>query len=139
MGRRLSSRAVTVGAVAALSSLVISGCGGGGPAEPSTEYVYEEVENEEEEEEEEVVARCVERSSEDDGVYRVVSDERCESGGKHSAFLWYYGGKQVKSLISKGTTTRPRHAWVVTKSGQEITKTGRIVRDGFGNRTNVGS
>ncbi|MET9336537.1 hypothetical protein [Nonomuraea sp. NPDC003804] len=160
MARRLSSGAVTLGAVVTVSSVVLSGCASGGSTYVGSEQVAtdsfteedtsaeddlaeeaEEAEEagEDEEEEDEVVARCVRRDSESDDGYVIVSDDRCDGAGRHSAFLWYYGGTKVKNRLVKGTTIRPRGAYIVTKGGDEITRTGKISRSGFGNRTSTGS
>lgn len=148
--RRLSSRSVTAGAVTAVSALVLASCAS--PSEPTwrqadpapqgytpSEQVVEDYDEWLEEEEDDVVAHCVRRSSKDDGTYLVVRDKLCDGTGKHHAYLWYYGGKRVKNLVSKGSTTRPRHVTVVTRDGDEIGRGGKISRDGFGNRTTVGS
>ncbi|MFE3454641.1 hypothetical protein ACFXJ8_37540 [Nonomuraea sp. NPDC059194] len=146
MARRLSSRAVTLGAMVTVSSVVLAGCASGGSTytAPYTDtYTGSDqavIEPEEEvEEEDDVVARCVRRDSEDDGAYVIVDDERCDGTGRHSAYLWYYGGTKIKNRVSKGTTTRPRHSSVVTRSGDQITRSGKISTNGFGNRTSTGS
>ncbi|MEU7892220.1 hypothetical protein AB0B45_05070 [Nonomuraea sp. NPDC049152] len=150
MARRLSSRAVALGAVVTVSSVVLAGCATGGSTYAGSEQVvmdsFEEGDTstdedllEEEEDEDEVVARCVRRDSEDDGRYVIVDDDRCDSAGRHGAYLWYYGGTKVRNRVSKGTTSRPRDSLVVTKSGDEITRAGKISTNGFGNRTSTGS
>ncbi|WP_143591304.1 hypothetical protein [Thermoactinospora rubra] len=148
MLRRLSSRAVGVGALAALSSVVLAACSTGAEYQPERQTVTEqppvaypgEDETDETGEIDEVVATCVVRDSEDDGVYLVAPDDECDGAGKHSAYMWYYGGRRIAGRqIHRGTTTRPRDAWIVTRGGDELSRTGRIVRDGFGNRTTVGS
>ncbi|GAA2404127.1 hypothetical protein [Nonomuraea africana] len=41
--------------------------------------------------------------------------------------------------VSDGTTARPRDSYVVTTSGEELTRAGKISTNGFGNRTSTGS
>lgn len=153
MARRLSSRAVTLGAVVTVSSVVLSGCASSGSVYAGSDQVVMDsssdedfveddedfVEDEEEEPDDEVVARCVRRDSEDHGRYVVVDDDRCDGAGRHSAYLWYYGGTKVRNRVSKGTTNRPRDSYVVTKSGDEITRAGKVTTNGFGNRTSTGT
>ncbi|WP_283139405.1 hypothetical protein [Rhizohabitans arisaemae] len=161
MSRRLSSRTVTLGAITALSAIVLSGCATDRHPEPpaglNSPYAEDWLESEEgdyveegdhvgggdyvEEDdyvEDEVVARCVRRSSEGNGTYQVVADERCDGAGKHSAYIWYYGGKRGNGRVSKGTTIRPRDAFVVTSEGDEINRRGTILRGGFGNHSGDG-
>ncbi|MFB9961782.1 hypothetical protein ACFFOP_04260 [Sinosporangium siamense] len=86
-----------------------------------------------EDEGDDVVAHCVRRLRVKMGTYRVVADKHCDRAGKHTAFMWYYGGKMVKGLVSKGKIKRPpKDVWVSTRSGDEISRTGRIIRGGFG-------
>ncbi|WP_327090746.1 hypothetical protein OIE66_09015 [Nonomuraea sp. NBC_01738] len=143
MGRRLSSRAVSVGAVTAISVLVLGACGqqSSYPSPVETVAGGDESDSfhEDDEEEEGVVATCVRRDSEDDETYEVVSDTRCSGVGKHGAYLWYYGGHRAKGRISDGSTRRPPSAYIITRSGDEISRSGKVTRDGFGHRTTVGS
>ncbi|MFD1933649.1 hypothetical protein ACFSKW_19500 [Nonomuraea mangrovi] len=154
MARRLSSHAVRLGAVVTVSSVVLSGCASGDSVYAGSDQVVmdssseedfveedveDEVEEDEEEPDDEVVARCVRRNSEDHGRYVVVDDDRCDGAGRHGAYLWYYGGTKVRNRVSKGTTNRPRHSYVVTRSGDEITRSGKVTTNGFGNRTSTGS
>ncbi|GAA2660696.1 hypothetical protein GCM10010412_033270 [Nonomuraea recticatena] len=168
MRRALSSRSVSLGALVALSSAVLTGCASPEPS-PTIEYAApyddsaedEPVDDAEEEpaddagetleeddeddfeedfEEDEVVATCVERDSEDDDSYEVVDDENCDGVSKHGAYLWYYGGTTTNgSRMSGGTTARPRDVSVVTGGGDELTRSGKISTNGFGNRTSTGS
>ncbi|MEV4165595.1 hypothetical protein [Nonomuraea dietziae] len=176
MRRALSSRSVSLGALVALSSAVLTGCASPEPSstieyvapyddsaedEPVDDAEEEPVDDAEEEpvddagetleeddedgseadfEEDEVVATCVERDSEDDDSYEVVDDENCDGVSKHGAYLWYYGGTTTNgSRISGGTTARPRDVSIVTGSGDELTRSGKISTNGFGNRTSTGS
>ncbi|MEU4327585.1 hypothetical protein [Nonomuraea dietziae] len=172
MRRALSSRSVSLGALAALSSAVLTGCASPEPS-PTIEYAApyddsageepvddaeeepvddagETLEEDDEEDDEddfeegfegdEVVATCVERDSEDDDSYEVVDDENCDGVSKHGAYLWYYGGTTTNgSRISGGTTARPRDVSIVTGGGDQLTRSGKISTNGFGNRTSTGS
>lgn len=133
-----------MGAVAALSVLVLGACvstsGPDYPVEVVTDLdTGDTADDEGEPEDDEVVARCVKRDSDHEDAYEVVSDQRCDGVGKHAAYMWYYGGRKVKGLVRDGTTRRPRDSYVINAGGDEIGKTGKIVRDGFGGRTTVGS
>lgn len=168
MRRALSSRSVSLGALVALSSAVLTGCAspepsstieyvapygdssedepvddaGEEPVDDAGEPLEEDDEDDFEEvfEEDEVVATCVERDSEDDDSYEVVDDENCDGVSKHGAYLWYYGGTTTNgSRISGGTTARPRDVSIVTGGGDELTRSGKISTNGFGNRTSTGS
>ncbi|MEU4544896.1 hypothetical protein [Nonomuraea dietziae] len=168
MRRALSSRSVSLGALVALSSAVLTGCASPEPSS-TVEYVapyddrleaepvdgsaeeepvdddaegetVEEDDEDEDYEEDEVVATCVERDSEGDDSYEVVDDENCDGVSKHGAYLWYYGGTTTAGgRISDGTTARPRDVSIVTESGDELTRSGKISTNGFGNRTSTGS
>ncbi|GAA3465735.1 hypothetical protein [Nonomuraea roseola] len=170
MRRALSSRSVSLGALVALSSAVLTGCASPEPSstieyvtphgdhvegEPVDDSAEEEPVDDEGEtleedhgdedyeedfEEDEVVATCVERDSEDDDSYEVVDDENCDGVSKHGAYLWYYGGTTTAGgRISGGTTARPRDVSIVTGGGDELTRSGKISTNGFGNRTSTGS
>lgn len=89
--RRLSSRAVKVGMVSALS-LTLVACGSGS-----------------------TTARCVDRNAPAKGKsgYKVVPDGYCDSGDiddpspAYGRYFWYYGGKSNSGFVSGGSRVRP--------------------------------
>jgi len=125
--RRIASRVVKLGAVLGLSALVVAFCAA-------------------QDDDEEVTADCISVDSSrlgPDGTYEylVVDDEYCEdddddddgrSGSSYHAYRWYYGGTRHGSYVSKGTSVRPPHAYIATRSGKVIQ------RGGFGGRVGGG-
>lgn len=101
---RKRSSSVTVGALSALSALVMTACTSKG---------------------ETVTADCVDTTSIADSAYRVVDDRFCD-GGSHSAFVYVYGGSYSGGYVRGGTTLRPSNVGITTRSGKVI------VRGGFG-------
>ncbi|MFI9554592.1 hypothetical protein [Nonomuraea endophytica] len=134
MTRRLASQNVSIGAVATLSALMLGACG----QQPPPVYERSPVTVHEDEEEDDVTAHCVVRDSEDDGRYTVADDEKCDGASRHGTYMWYYGGTRTKRHVTGGSPRRPRGVFVTTRDGDEIGKSGRISRDGFGGRTTVG-
>lgn len=118
-GRRMSSRAVRLGALGALS-LTLTACGSGSDPE-------------------EVQAYCVEQQSlQPDGSYQVVDDDLCDDddgirSGHAGGYYWYYGGRRAGTLIKGGTTARPKGAQITTAKGKVLQ------RGGFGGRSSSGS
>ncbi|MFE0148315.1 hypothetical protein ACFWY5_14320 [Nonomuraea sp. NPDC059007] len=135
MTRRLASQNVSIGAVATLSALMLGACA----QQPPPVYERSPVTvHEADDEEDEVTAHCVVRDSEDDGRYTVAGDEKCDGAGRHGTYMWYYGGTRTKRHVTDGSPRRPRGVFVTTRDGDEIGKSGRISREGFGGRTTVG-
>ncbi|MEV4806815.1 hypothetical protein AB0K18_43045 [Nonomuraea sp. NPDC049421] len=81
---------------------------------------------------EEVTAVCVTPSPALDGSYQIVDDRFCE-GGSHHTYIYYYGGTTTSGSVRGGTTVRPSHAQIVTRSGKVVQ------RGGFGGRGRSGS
>ena len=116
--RRMSSRAVRLGALGALS-LALVGCGSGSDPDDASD---------------EVQAYCVDRNSyQEDGSYLEVDEDLCDDDDYRSshagAFFWYYGGVRAGSRLKGGTTVRPKGAHITTAKGKTIQ------RGGFGNRS----
>jgi hypothetical protein len=114
--RRMSSRAVRLGMLGALS-LTLVGCGGSS--------------------DDEVQAYCVDQNSLlPDGSYEIVDEDLCDDDGYRSShaggYYWYYGGSRNGSRILKGTTVRPKDVTVVTAKGKTLQ------RGGFGGRSSSG-
>jgi len=119
-GGRMSSRAVRLGALGALSLSLVA-CGG--DPEPD-----------------EVTAYCVSEESYENGSYEVVDEENCDDDDGTRAggvgflpFFFYYGGGLRGSRISGGTTVRPKGARITTPKGRTIQ------RGGLGGRGTSGS
>jgi hypothetical protein len=112
--RRMSSRAVRLGMLGALS-LTLVACG-------STE---------------EVRAYCVsDDSRQPDGSYEVVDDDNCDDDSVRShhagGYYWYYGGALLGSRIAGGSTIKPKGAKITTAKGKVLQ------RGGFGGRSSSG-
>lgn len=115
--RRLSSRAVKVGMVSALS-LTLVACGSGS-----------------------TTARCVDRDApaKGKGGHKVVSDGYCDtkdidggSSASYGRYYWYYGGKSRSGFVSGGSRSRP--------DGKIKSSGGRTLsRGGFGGGGRGGS
>jgi hypothetical protein len=113
--RRMSSRAVRLGMLGALS-LTLVGCGSSSDSS------------------DEVLANCVDQSSLlSDGSYEIVDEDLCDDDDYRSGYYWYYGGTRAGSRILKGTTVRPKGAKIVTVQGKTLQ------RGGFGGRSSSGS
>lgn len=105
--RRLSSRAVKVGMVSALS-LTLVACGSSS-----------------------TTARCVDRNSSSAGKsgYRVVPDTRCDtddidgSTTPYGRYFWYYGGKTGSGYVSGGSRVRPEGK-IKSSSGRTLSRGG---------------
>lgn len=117
--RRLSSRAVKVGMVSALS-LTLVGC--------STKST---------------TAWCVDRlatpvTGATAGGYRIVSDSNCNRSdvGRYSSYgqyFWYYGGtRQSNGYVSGGSSFAPSKGKIKSSSGSTL-------RGGFGGSGSSGS
>ena len=134
MSRRgLLSSSVTIGALSALSTILLASCAtepwadqGSFSYGPSNSSVGVE-DSRPAKKVNGLLARCVSRASEQNGSYLVVPDAYCDRSGKHHAYLWYYGGKRVKKLVSHGSTVRPRHRVVFTTTGDKIARDGGIL------------
>ncbi len=112
--RRMSSRAVRLGMLGALS-LTLVGCGSSSGSE-------------------EVQANCVDQNSLlSDGSYEIVDEDLCDDDDFRSGYYWYYGGTRAGSRILKGSTVRPKGVKVVTVKGKTLQ------RGGFGGRSSSGS
>lgn len=111
--RRMSSRAVRLGMLGALSVTLV-GCGNSS---------------------DEVQANCVSQDSQlSDGSYEIVDEDLCDDDdGFRSGYYWYYGGVRSGSRILKGTTVRPKGVKIVTVKGKTLQ------RGGFGGRSSSGS
>jgi len=119
--RRLSSRAVKVGMLSALS-LTLVACGS-----KST------------------TAHCVDRSAsaigKAQGGYRTVADGFCntsdiDSGrtSSYTQYFWYYGGKRdSRGFVSGGSSYRPSKGKIKSNSGHTLS------RGGFGGGGRSGS
>jgi hypothetical protein len=114
--RRLSSHAVKVGMVSALS-LTLVACGS------ST-----------------TTARCVDRNApaKGKGGYKVVQDDYCDTDDidhgstSYGRYFWYYGGKSRSGFVSGGSSARP--------DGKIKSSGGRTLsRGGFGGGGRGGS
>ncbi|GAA4599937.1 hypothetical protein GCM10023194_80960 [Planotetraspora phitsanulokensis] len=111
---RKRSRALVLGAIPALSAMVMSACS-----------VVDEGQ--------EVTADCVDTSSRaDDGSYRRVDDRYCE-GGSHRGYTYVYGGNLYGGRVRRGTTIQPKDTAITSRGGRVI------VRGGFGGRIGGGS
>jgi hypothetical protein len=114
--RRMSSRAVRLGMLGALS-LTLVACGSS----------------------EEVQAYCVEQDSrQPDGSYEIVDDDQCDDDdgfrSSHAGgYYWYYGGHRSGSRILNGSTVKPKGAHITTAKGKTLQ------RGGFGGRSSSGS
>ncbi|WP_157246277.1 hypothetical protein [Nonomuraea typhae] len=140
MGRRLASRNVSIGAMTALSTLVLAACAqAAAPPLPAVDPPAYAEDAEDADEPADVTATCVRRGGEVNGRYPVAADRHCDGAGKHSAYMWYYGGTRIKKHVRDGTTRRPRGVTITTAAGDEIGRSGRISRDGFGGRDTTGS
>ncbi|MFG3438364.1 hypothetical protein ACGF0J_14065 [Nonomuraea sp. NPDC047897] len=103
--KRKRSGSVAIGALAALSALVMAGCA-------STE--------------ETVTADCVDTTTiAADGSYQTVDDRFCD-GGSHASYVYVYGGSYSGGRVHGATTIRPKDVGINTRSGKTI------VRSGFG-------
>lgn len=101
------SASVTIGALSALSALVMTAC----TAEGET-----------------VTADYVDTSNRAaDGAYQVVDDRYCD-GGSHVSYVYVYGGSYSGGYVRGGTTVRPSSVGISTRTGKVI------VRGGFGSR-----
>lgn len=121
-GGRMSSRAVRLGALGALSLSLVA-CGG--DPEPD-----------------EVTAYCVSGESlqDTDGSYEVVDEDNCgDDDGTRAGgvgflpFFFFYGGSLRGNRISGGSTVRPQGARITTPKGRQIQ------RGGLGGRGTTGS
>ncbi|MFI6504388.1 hypothetical protein [Nonomuraea typhae] len=139
MGRRLASRNVSIGAMTALSALVLTACAQPQAAAPPLPPDDPQTYTEDADEPEDVTATCVRRGGEVNDRYPVVADRHCDGAGKHGAYMWYYGGTRTEKHVKDGSTRRPRGVTITTAAGDEIGKSGRISRDGFGGRDTAGS
>lgn len=115
--RRLSSRAVKVGMVSALS-LTLVACGSGS-----------------------TTARCVDRNApaKGKGGYKVVPDNNCNTGdiddganNAYNRYFWYYGGKSRSGFVSGGSQYRPEGK-IKSSGGRTLS------RGGFGGGGRGGS
>ncbi len=116
--RRLSSHAVKVGMVSALS-LTLVACGSGS-----------------------TTARCVDRNAPATGRsgYRVVPDDYCDvndidngSTSSYGRYFWYYGGKRGSNgFVSGGSSYRPEGK-IKSSGGRTLS------RGGFGGGGRGGS
>ncbi|NDU72628.1 hypothetical protein GWI34_08305 [Actinomadura sp. DSM 109109] len=106
--RRLSSRAVKVGMVSALSVTLVA-CGSNS-----------------------TTARCVDRDAPAKGRsgYKVVSDGYCDtddidsrSSSSYGRYFWYYGGKSRSGFVSGGTQSRP-DGKIKSSSGRTLSRGG---------------
>jgi hypothetical protein len=114
--RRMSSRAVRLGMLGALS-LTLVGCGS---------------------ESEEVQAYCVQQDTLlSDGSYEVVDEDLCDDddyrSGHAGGYYWYYGGHRSGSRILNGSTVKPKGAHITTAKGKTLQ------RGGFGGRSSSGT
>ncbi|WP_242890511.1 hypothetical protein [Actinomadura litoris] len=119
--RRLSSRAVKVGMLGALS-LALVACG----SKSTTAY-------------------CVDRNApavgKTKGGYKVVSDVYCDPGdidrgyvSSYNRYFWYYGGsRDSRGYVSGGTSFRSSKGKVKSSSGRTLS------RGGFGGSGRSGS
>lgn len=106
------SRMVELGAVVALSTLVMTACA-----------------------DDNVVADCVETVAQADGTHKIVDDRYCDDHhllGPHVAYYRVYGATR-SGLFARGGTTRRPTGGIVTRSGKTIQ------RGGFGGRGTGGS
>jgi len=114
--RRMSSRAVRLGMLGALS-LTLAGCGSDAPSE-------------------EVDASCVHQASlQPDGSYQVVDEDNCDDDYRSShagGYYWYYGGLRSGTRVLNGSTIKPKGAHITTPKGKTLQ------RGGFGNRSSSG-
>jgi hypothetical protein len=121
--RRLSSRAVTIGMVSALSVTLVS-CS----SSSTTRY-------------------CVDRQDtggffdRTKGGYQVVPDVFCErvyplGAGSYNRYFWYYGGRGYNShgrrYIYRGSTIVPHGRTIKSSSGHTISSGHSVSRGGFG-------
>jgi hypothetical protein len=111
---RKASKSVTLIAIGALSlAIAATGCGSDEP---------------------DVTADCVVKQA--DGTYKEVDAKNCGAGGgSHGggAFIWLYGGsRHSDGRISGGSMTRP-------PSGNISTRSGTVIRGGFGGHGGSGS
>jgi hypothetical protein len=113
--RRMSSRAVHLGALGALGA-ALAACSSQAQS---------------------VIGRCVEVASEADGAYRIAASDLCGSVGspaRSTTHIWYFGGAREGDRVSGGGTVRPLKTTIVDEDGQVI------YRGGFGYNTGtVGS
>lgn len=115
--RRMSSRAVRLGMLGALS-LTLVGCSSGS---------------------DEVQAYCVQQDTLlPDGSYEVVDEDLCDDDDDYRSshaggYYWYYGGSRNGSRILKGSTIKPQGAHITTAKGKTLQ------RGGFGGRSSSGS
>lgn len=108
--RRLSSHAVKVGMLGALS-LTLVACS----ARSTTAY-------------------CADRDGMQAGGYRVVPDTYCGDGdsGGYGRYFWYYGGRYRGGYITGGSSVRPKGHKIKSVNGKSLS------RGGFGGRSKSG-
>ncbi|GAA3234659.1 hypothetical protein [Actinocorallia longicatena] len=106
--RRLSSRAVKIGAVGAISAALATwGFVACSPGEDSR-------------------ADCV-TGPDANGEYTLVDEDECEDGvysSNHHAFWYYNAHHRTGNRISGGTTLKPKSGGIKTSSGTTIRKGG---------------
>lgn len=93
-----SSRGISLGAMTALSAVVMAGCAN------------------------DVTADCVDTRSRD-GAYRVMDDRFCE-GNSHSSYRYVYGGSHANGWIRGGTFNKPPDTDITTRSGRVVQRGG---------------
>lgn len=108
--RRLSSQAVRIGMLGALS-LTLVACS----TRSTTAY-------------------CADRDNALVSGYRVVPDSYCDGGGSgtYGRYFWYYGGHYRGGYITGGSTVRPKGYKIKSVHGKSLS------RGGFGGRSKSG-
>ncbi|WP_440063833.1 hypothetical protein [Streptosporangium sp. OZ121] len=122
---RKRSNAVTLGALTALSAMVIAGCAiEGEVVSADCLDAYDCAVTAEEE----VTADCVDiYSLAEDGSYQQFEDRYCE-GGSHHGYTYVYGGSSSGGRIHGATSIRPSNVKITSRAGRVI------VSGGFGGR-----